>query len=85
MRFQVLLPVLIFESAVKINSHLFFRKLKLLVALTGIVYCLTMILHAALILPWVRVLDNWDVYTVCLLIKHNTIILISSIKGASWS
>ncbi|VIO91694.1 Uncharacterized protein BM_BM10817 [Brugia malayi] len=63
----VLLPLLIFESAVKSNSHLFFRKQWLLFALTATVYLLTLILYTALMLPFLRIMDNWNVFTVMLM------------------
>lgn len=55
---------MIFESAFKINSHLFFRKLKLLFALTAIVYVLTLAIYVALAFPIFRITDNWNIYTV---------------------
>uniref|UniRef100_A0A0R3S0L2 Na_H_Exchanger domain-containing protein n=1 Tax=Elaeophora elaphi TaxID=1147741 RepID=A0A0R3S0L2_9BILA len=63
----VLLPLLIFESAVKSNSHLFFRKQWLLFALTATVYLLTLILYTALMLPFLRIMDNWNIFTVMLM------------------
>ncbi|OZC08695.1 hypothetical protein X798_04243, partial [Onchocerca flexuosa] len=63
----VLLPLLIFESAVKSNSHLFFRKQWLLVALTATVYSLTLILYTALMLPFLRIMDNWNIFVVMLM------------------
>uniref|UniRef100_A0A915PJ54 Cation/H+ exchanger domain-containing protein n=1 Tax=Setaria digitata TaxID=48799 RepID=A0A915PJ54_9BILA len=63
----VLLPLLIFESAVKSNSHLFFRKQWLLFALTATVYILTLILYTALMLPFLRIMDNWNIFTVMLM------------------
>ncbi|VDK63205.1 unnamed protein product [Onchocerca ochengi] len=63
----VLLPLLIFESAVKSNSHLFFRKQWLLVALTATVYSLTLILYTALMLPFLRIMDNWNIFAVMLM------------------
>uniref|UniRef100_A0AAF5RUL6 Cyclic nucleotide-binding domain-containing protein n=1 Tax=Wuchereria bancrofti TaxID=6293 RepID=A0AAF5RUL6_WUCBA len=63
----VLLPLLIFESAVKSNSHLFFRKQWLLFALTATVYLLTLILYTALMLPFLRIMDSWNVFTVMLM------------------
>uniref|UniRef100_A0A0M3IHN5 Na_H_Exchanger domain-containing protein n=1 Tax=Ascaris lumbricoides TaxID=6252 RepID=A0A0M3IHN5_ASCLU len=63
----ILLPPMIFESAFKINSHLFFRKLKLLFALTAIVYVLTLAIYVALAFPIFRITDNWNIYTVLML------------------
>uniref|UniRef100_A0A158PNK9 Na_H_Exchanger domain-containing protein n=1 Tax=Anisakis simplex TaxID=6269 RepID=A0A158PNK9_ANISI len=60
---QILLPPMIFESAFKINSHLFFRKLKLLFALTTFVYISTMVTYAAFTFPILRITDDCSIFT----------------------
>ncbi|VDM38072.1 unnamed protein product [Toxocara canis] len=64
---EILLPPMIFESAFKINSHLFFRKLRLLFTLTAVVYISTLAIYAALTFPILRITDNWSIFTVLML------------------
>ncbi|KAL6743936.1 hypothetical protein Aduo_016919 [Ancylostoma duodenale] len=48
---MVMLPPLLFESSFKINSHMFFAKLRLIVCLTVVVYFITLFVATAFMLP----------------------------------
>ncbi|EYC28950.1 hypothetical protein Y032_0007g3514 [Ancylostoma ceylanicum] len=48
---MVMLPPLLFEPSFKINSHMFFAKLRLIVCLTVVVYFITLFVATAFMLP----------------------------------
>ncbi|KAK6756749.1 hypothetical protein RB195_014903 [Necator americanus] len=65
---MVMLPPLLFESSFKINSHMFFAKLRLIVCLTVVAYFITLFVATAFMLPMVIQTQKFNISAVFLFV-----------------
>ncbi|PIO75213.1 hypothetical protein TELCIR_02754 [Teladorsagia circumcincta] len=66
---DVMLPPLLFESSFKINPHLFFAKIYLIVSLTVVAYYVTLFIASAIMLPLLTQTQQLKVSAVFLFIS----------------
>ncbi|VDM73956.1 unnamed protein product, partial [Strongylus vulgaris] len=62
----VMLPPLLFESSFKMNSHMFFARLRLIVCLTTVVYFITLVVASAFMIPVLAQTQKFSTSTVFL-------------------